>query len=188
MATVTISGVDYDTYASVADGDAYFAADINGDTWRIADAETKARALVTATRWIDAQCWQGDKLDPLQPLAFPRTIGSEAAIAQASIMLAGLLVVDPALWDTLSGATVAADGGTKRLKAGSVEIEYFRKLNFSVWSSGAVGIFPRNIMAMIGEWLCAATGGGMGLAGAVSFDTCRPTGFRPNRFGVIEGF
>lgn len=187
MASVTIEGVEYETYASVADADAYYNADSNGESWRSADVDTKSRALVTATRWIDSQCWKGEKLDPAQPLEFPRTEGSIEAIVQASIMLAGMLVVDPTLWSTLSGATVAADGGTKRLKAGSVEIEYFRKLNFTVWGGG-ISIFPRNIMAMIGEWLCGASDGLASYAGSIAFGTGKPTHFKPNRFGVVNGF
>ena len=153
--TVEINGNTYDVYVSVADVDTYAAGSLTADAWQAMVADDKARVLVTVTRWIDSQCWQGEKVDPLQPLAWPRTIGDIATIELAATQLAVLLAANPELADQSMGlVTAATDGGTKRLKAGSVEIEYFRKLNFSIYGNGAVSPFPAGIMGLIGSWLC----------------------------------
>lgn len=189
--TVTINGEDYDVYASVEEVDRYANGSLTADAWQALTDDDKARVLVSVTRWIDSQCWQGEKIDPAQPLAWPRTVGALPVIEQAAIMLSILLAANPELMDQMTGATVSADGGTKRLKAGSVEIEYFRALNFTVYgSSGRLDPFPRNIMILIGQWLCANQGGSVwGFAGSTAYGTCEPsvTG-RRNRFGFVEPF
>lgn len=189
VAQVTISGNTYDVYVSVATVDAYAAGSLTADAWSAMVANDKARVLVSVTRWIDSECWQGEKVDPDQPLAWPRTVGDIAAIELAVTQLAVLVAANPSLPDQSMGlVTVAADGGTKRLKAGSVELEYFRALNFSVYGTGTVAPFPQGIMNKIGQWLCANTGGSAwGLSGSVSYGTCEPsvTG-RRNRFGFVE--
>lgn len=189
--TVDINGNTYDVYVSVAEVDEYANGSLTADAWQAMVADDKARVLVSVTRWIDSQCWQGEKVDPAQPLAWPRTIGDIATIELAATQLAILLAANPELADQSMGlVTVAADGGTKRLKAGSVEIEYFRKLQFTIYSSGAVSPFPAGIMRLIGAWLCANSGGSAwGASGSVAFGTCEPsvTGKR-NRFGFVEPF
>src|SRR5690606_2106620 len=142
--TVEINGNTYDVYVSVAEVDTYAAGSLTADAWSALVADDKARVLVSVTRWIDSECWQGEKVDPAQPLAWPRTVGDIATIELAVTQLAVLVAANPTLPDQSMGlVTVAADGGTKRLKAGSVELEYFRALNFSVYGSGSVSPFPQ---------------------------------------------
>lgn len=60
MAIVTIASVDYEVYADVATADAYLAADLRLNAiWSAATADDKARAMVTATRLLNRQSWQG---------------------------------------------------------------------------------------------------------------------------------
>lgn len=186
--TVEINGNTYDVYVSVADVDAYANGSLTADAWQAMVADDKARVLVSVTRWIDSQCWQGEKIDPLQPLEWPRTIGDITVIELAATQLAILLAANPELADQSMGLTVvAADGGTKRLKAGSVEIEYFRKLNFSIYNNGSVSPFPVGIMGLIGSWLCGKGASAWGMSGSTAYGTCYPsvTGKR-NRFGFVE--
>ena len=179
MATVTIGGNTYDTYVTVEQVDAYAGGSMNVAAWDALLPDDKGRAVVTATRWIDSQCWQGEKVDPDQPLKFPRTIDGVVipivpAIEQATILLAILTAANPELPDQMIGNVAAsADGGTKRLKAGSVEIEYFRNLSFAIYGNGSVAPFPSYIMSLIGDWLCNR-GGGLGNAGSISIGTCAP--------------
>lgn len=189
--TVEINGNTYDVYVSVADVDTYAAGSLTADAWQALIADDKARVLVTVTRWIDSQCWQGEKLVSSQPLAWPRTDGDIAAVELAATQLAVLVAANPTLPDQSMGLVAgAADGGTKRLKAGSVEIEYFRRFDFIVFGGGRVSPFPAGIMSLIGDWLCANVGGSAwGLAGSKAYGTCEPsvTG-RRNRFGFVEPF
>lgn len=163
MATVTIGGETYQTYADVAEADAYYNGSITAvaAAWRAADADTKARGLVSATRWIDsipADQWKPGYTTFAERLAVP-------AIVQACIILAGGLVSDP---DMRSSFTQV---GTRRLKAGSVEIEYFRGASVQVTTP-----FPTDIMLLLKPYLGAGDSDGTsagGFGGSKSFGTDR---------------
>ena len=65
--------VDANSYASVADGDAYHAAHLYATAWTGATADKKATALVMATRLIDAECgFLGFRKSNAQALQWPR--------------------------------------------------------------------------------------------------------------------
>lgn len=185
MPTVTIGTNEYEVYADVATADEWLAGDISAEPWRAADDDTKARSLVTSTRWIDSQQWKGAKVDENQPLAWPRVIeGTDpvatlAVVTNASILLASMLVANPALFEQTTG-TGAEE--TKRLKAGSVEIEYFR--NLSSFRSRS-RIFPPAIFAALSQWLLGADS--KMVAGSQSYDTCRESRFK-YPYGFTQGF
>lgn len=62
----------FNAYASVSEADAYFADQLNTSAWDEA-GDNKAKALVTATRVLDASfTWKGIKTIHNQPLDFPR--------------------------------------------------------------------------------------------------------------------
>ena len=66
--------VDANTYADVADGDAYHAGHLYASAWTAATADQKAVALVMATRLIDAEFqFNGTRSQSLQALQWPRT-------------------------------------------------------------------------------------------------------------------
>lgn len=189
MPEVTIGGNAYFSYASLAEANAYLEAAVQAATWR--DPETtdddRGRALVTMTRIIDRQSWLGTPLDEYDPHAFPR---------------AGLFdrngdPVDPGsvpievVQATIEGANALLDGGefqtqpttenvTKRLKAGSVELEFFR---------GAGGVptrFPLIIMELLGLWLAASGGSGL-TDGIDAFGTDGRSKNTGDEFTLVEG-
>lgn len=190
MKTVTIQGDDYAVYADIDDGDRYYNADVSAFAvaWRAADDDDKARGLVTGTRFIDAANWKGEKTGGAgQANAFPRTglvypDGSPvdpATIPErveiASIMLAGWFMEGTA---AQNAANVAS--GTKRLKAGSVEIEYFGGIGRA--NDGGVQ-YPDFFLSLLGFWLY----GTAQAAGAKAFGVCRPSATR-RKFGVSYPF
>jgi hypothetical protein len=64
---------DANSYADVADGDAYFEGHLYADAWTGATAEKKAAALVMATRLIDSQYqFNGFRAHTEQALQWPR--------------------------------------------------------------------------------------------------------------------
>lgn len=154
--TVTISGTAYDVYANVATADAYLIGlDSAAVAWRASTTTfEKERALVMATRWLDQQTWKGEKNGgDSQELEWPRTGTSiegvsdtivPADIINASIELAALFIEDASVKSTLIGTGTDA----KRLKAGSVEIEYFRGSSVSVNSP-----LPTSIMLFVKNYL-----------------------------------
>ena len=65
--------VDANSYASVADGDAYHAGHLYASAWTAATADQKAVALVMATRLMDAEYqFGGVKAKAGQALQWPR--------------------------------------------------------------------------------------------------------------------
>lgn len=159
---VSIGSTDYNVYAAIATADEYLEAEVSAAAtkWRDAtqtDSTAKARALVTATRLIDRQNWPGSKTDEYQELDWPRTgtgiTDVEDDVVPQDIIDACILVAA----DTNNGVDVTGSASTdtrqKRLKAGSVEIEYFRDL------SGGTR-FPTAIQELLAKYLA----GGVSLA------------------------
>ncbi len=83
MATVNISGTDYEVYGDLANANTYFAGALNNDGWTAASFGDKNKALVSATRMFDRTFWVGASTLPMsktvpqpagtQPLLWPRT-------------------------------------------------------------------------------------------------------------------
>lgn len=136
ISTITIGAVNYTAYASVSEADEYLAVDpVRGATWTALTADEKGARLVAATRRLDLLDWAGSKTgdEGTQENAWPRTgltypdgtavSTSEVPIEveNATILLAGTIAIDA------KNANAGTSGtNTKRLKAGSAEIEYFR--------------------------------------------------------------
>ncbi len=183
MATITIAGNDYPAYQTVDEISIYAAAAV-GDAataWNEADLTTQAPAAVSASRLIDRQQWQGEKTDPDQIPAFPRTglYYPDGTAVPSDVVPEQVLDANSELaMDLLSGSTVQTDPSTqqqtRRLKAGSVEIEYFN-------IPGTGTRFPQTVMELIGFWL----GGMAGAIGseATGTDACAAR----NDFGFVRG-
>jgi hypothetical protein len=63
------------SYANVAEADAYFGNRLNSGVWTGATTPDKEKALITATGIVDDNQWEGSVVSDTQSLAFPR-IGS----------------------------------------------------------------------------------------------------------------
>lgn len=61
-----------ESYASVADTDTYIAKWHDDTDWSGANAATKERSLLKATRFVDSHRFIGQRTDPDQSLAWPR--------------------------------------------------------------------------------------------------------------------
>src|SRR6185436_4684705 len=65
--------VDANSYATAADGDAYYDGHLYASTWTAASTGNKEKALVVATRLIDSQCqFNGVRTKTEQALQWPR--------------------------------------------------------------------------------------------------------------------
>lgn len=168
MPSVTINAVVYSVYANVATADAYMNASTQDqfDTWSALTTDEKSRGLVSATRLIDRQRWLGEKTDPLQELAFPRTgltdcDGTEIdpdTVPQQVVDASILLALDLASGSSVATAATTEDL-TKRLKAGSVELEKFRA------DQSLATRFPLPVM----ELLSCFMAGSVVVAGSLSY-------------------
>jgi hypothetical protein len=68
-------GKSVNSYATVAEADAYFVDRLDVAAWVNASSDEKAQALVTATSQLDLMEWVGIAVSVDQALAFPR-VGS----------------------------------------------------------------------------------------------------------------
>lgn len=158
MSTVTIGASDYETYSDVAEADIYFNGSSQFSDWAAVTDDNKARGLVSSTRLLDRQSWQGEKAEtsPDTTLDFPRTgltdCQGDASDEDANLALAVEASQLLAL-DILSGESVetsrSTEDLTKRLKAGSVELENFRA------QIGANSRFSVDVMELIGCFLAS---------------------------------
>lgn len=68
-----IGSPNFNVYCSLEQADQFAADRLHADAWESADEETKKRALLQATRLLDAQyVWKGVPVDWEQPRDWPR--------------------------------------------------------------------------------------------------------------------
>ena len=137
--TVNVDGTPFQSIASVAECDLDMTVDVTrGPAWRnimaIPNGEDvvtqKSRFLVAASRRLSLLNWKGEKLDPDQELAWPRTgidgvsnTEIPAPIRRACCLLAGSINADQsAVSHTASGSVTS---NVKKVVAGPAEVEFF---------------------------------------------------------------
>lgn len=179
ITTITISAVDYTAYASVAEADPYLAVDpVRAVTWAALSADQKGGFLVAATRRLDLLDWEGEKTGgaaqenkwPRTGLTYPdgtavSTTEVPKEVENAAILLAGSIAI------TASKADAGTSGSnTKRVKAGSAEVEFFRS------TLPGTALQDETAFKLIGPFLGGALtalfGGATGTDGSSSF-TCK---------------
>lgn len=183
MAVVEISSAEYFAYGTQDESDEYFAAAAHAQAWRDEDdADVKGRALVTATRMLDRQKWQGEKTDPDQDGAWPRTgvaedepvndEGVPLKVVHATFELALVLLNDPEAIQVTQNSSQKVSS----LSAGSVSISYFRG------AEGEPLRFPLPVMELIGDWLGASSDlGGIGFSSGIDGSSSFALGFGRTR-------
>ncbi len=122
------------SYGSQAEADTYFADSINNTLWSAYSSAQKDQGLVTATRQLELQAWDGTKEVDSQDLDFPRTgltdCEGNSVTADESLEIAkeGQFEYALALLQDSSLLTTTNVTGTniKKLEAGSAKITYFR--------------------------------------------------------------
>ena len=68
----TLSGASANSYVTLAGANTYFETVPNSSTWTDKTDDQKNRALISATRWIDALSFYGDRCTDTQALKWPR--------------------------------------------------------------------------------------------------------------------
>jgi len=68
----TVGGASSNSYATLAEADAYFAAGLRADTWDSYAPNKKEAALLEAAADLDLEIYLGSKTDTDQALKFPR--------------------------------------------------------------------------------------------------------------------
>jgi len=113
----TVSGTTSNSYLAVVDGDTLAEARFGADAWTAASSADKAKALVQATRDLDAVRIRGYKVDTNQALEFPRDCQEEPTDEiPADVQWA---CMEQALW-ILSNQTTGGTTDRQRLQAEGV--------------------------------------------------------------------
>lgn len=149
------------TYATLEEAEAYHASHPYADVWVGATAAQAARALVLATRLLDAQVkWQGVIASSTQALAWPRLCAYDRhdrslsstvipqAVKDATCEYARQLLARDRTADRDSDVE-----GLSRVKAGPVEVE-FRE------ASGGAKVLPDAVWLLLTGYGEVIRGGG----------------------------
>ena len=137
MSTVEIGTNTYFTYATRDEADAYLLPTSYNATWSALQPDEQSGFLVESARIIDRQKWKAD-YDTQEKREVVE------GIVNGSILIAAMLASGEA--DFVAKATTASS--TKRLKAGSAEVEYFRD-----FSQSSQNRFPVSLMELFGVYL-----------------------------------
>lgn len=157
MGTVTISGNNYTIYGTQAEAVIYVTGLLGREAtlWLATSATNQAKSLNFATKILNTLSWTGSRTDSAQALAWPRTSATDrdgTAIADSatpqdvidgSYVLAMLLLTDPTL------ASRRSDKNTKKVAAGTAEIQFFRPQR--------IGALPKQVMDLLSPYLGGGT-------------------------------
>ncbi len=177
--------VGENSYASQAEADAYFADSLRAAQWNGYTTEQKDAGLIEVTRIMERGTYKGEKEVPTQALAFPRSGVTDCdgnAITPADTLVmakeaqfeyAILVIATPALLSQRD----ATGSNTKRLKAGSAEIEYFRPT--------IGGRLPTTVQDILKCMLAGSTGNG--ISGSASSGTGDSSSFNAN-YDLNKGY
>lgn len=188
ITTIIINTVSYTSYATLVEANERLAVDpVRKATWEALADAAKDQFLVAATFTLDGLDWLGAKTggEGAQENAWPRTgvtypDGTAVSttevpieVENATILLAGSIAIKP---KTAEQGTTA--GNTKRLKAGSAEIEFFSPTDGVALQDATA--FDLISVFLGGSTIAANAATG---TGETSF-TCPPD---RDRFGVNKG-
>lgn len=170
--------VTVEVYGGLANADAYLYASSIASKYRLGSDDARKRWLVEATRYIDAQEWDGtaNGVDGTT-LAFPRdglpddpgNAEQLALVERAAFELAALIATNPAL-------VGAADQSSniKSLKGGPAEIEFFGPTSVA---DGDATVLPVPIHRLLGKWLAGGGSTETYIAGGESGTSCESSQF-----------
>lgn len=166
MATITISAVEYQSFASVAEADSYLAADMSRyAAWALLTADNKGRALITASRYLATLDW----LDGVPSYDTP-----PAVVVEATALFAADIAAKPSL-----GNDASTGSNVKRVKGGEAEVEFFRPTSGSALPSYLL----RLLGALLGTDVTWPEGGT-----AYGSDPCQESRFHPSDWQLSRGY
>lgn len=179
--------VGTNTYATRAQANTYLGDSSRASAWAFLSNDAKDQALLTATRLFERQCWIGTQTGTMQ---WPRSgVTDKYGVARSSSTVPQEIVdgqIELAFeisQDTAKETSGGEGTNTKRLKAGSAEIEYFRP-TAGVNGQGS-SRFPTPVMELVGQFMCGATG--TGIAGAYASGTDQESSFTDSpTFGLDQ--
>ena len=136
----TLSGASANSYVTLAAANTYFETVPDSSTWTNKTDDQKNRALISATRWLDALSFYGDRCTTTQALKWPRENYTVDGIDLAcSLIPEGIKTATYELARALANDTDAITGSTgttglyDEVELGELRVKYNK-------SSQAVGL------------------------------------------------
>ena len=178
ITTITINDVDYHSYATVAEADAYLAIDVaRSEAWGKLDEEARGQRLAAATRRLDGLRWTGRKASDTQIAAWPRldmtpepSAPIPPGIEQATMLLAGN--------HNMGRMDDGEDQPVQSVRVGPIATSYFYPGRRSHMAQLLGGALP-----LLSQWLVSP-----GIAAPVATGTDAESAFVPrDRYGRSEG-
>ena len=175
VSTISLLGSTYPIYGTFDRAREYHNGSLTGATFTDAEFTLQNQALVMARRWLDRQTYTGSKTGgDSQTTQFPRDGDTTVPLGVefAEYELAAVL-----LDDATAFAKENTGSNEKRLKAGSVEIEFFSR------TSGSASVFPPQALDHLAPYLASKAAlvipyvGGLGNSSSV---------LGLDQFGLIE--
>lgn len=189
LTTITIGGVDYVSYATLAEANARLAVDpVRSAAWSALTDDQKGINLVAGTNRLDLLDWEGEKAGgATQENAWPRTgvtykDGTAVpddevshGVEVATILLAGTISLTPAT----SGAG-SSGSNIEEVQAGSARVKFFRP-------TAGKPLQDETAFALVRCFLSSFTAGS-GLFGAASGTTDCSSFDDSDRYGLDRGY
>ncbi len=127
----TLAGATANSYVTLASADTYFETVPDSSTWVDKSTDAKNRALISATRWIDALSFYGDRCTETQSLKWPRENYKVDGIALACTLIpAPIKVATYELARALVNDTSSITGSTgttgiyDQVELGDLKVKY----------------------------------------------------------------
>ena len=157
----TISGIDANSYVSLAEANDFFLGRLYSELWSNADDTKKEQALRTATRRLDMEKYYGNKTVNNQALLFPRyNLGYLDGILLDNIIPKQLKEAQCELAIHLLSTDMSQvgvnDGKVKKEKLDGLETEYFFDKNDNVTQSN--DILPPHCIALLSDFSRTVSG------------------------------
>ena len=145
----TLSGASANSYVTLAEANTYFETVPDSSTWTDKTDDQKNRALISATRWIDALSFYGDRCTETQALKWPRenyTVDGidlacsliPAEIKTATYELARALANDTGAITDSTGTTGIYD----EVKLGDLQVKYNKSSQTSGVINNVFDVYP----------------------------------------------
>lgn len=145
----TLSGAAANSYVTLAAADTYFETVPDSSTWTDKTTDAKNRALISATRWIDALSFYGDRCTETQALKWPRDNYTVDGVDLAcSLIPQGIKVATYELARALANDTdsITSTSGTgsvyDEVELGDLRVKYNKATQTSGVINNVFDIYP----------------------------------------------
>ena len=145
----TLGGASANSYVTLADADAYFDTTPDSTNWDNKTTDQKNRALISATRWIDALSFYGDRCSETQALKWPRKDYTVDGIDLACTLIpVGIEIATYELARALANDTDAITGSTgttgiyDQVELGDLKVKYNKTSQTSGVINNVFDVYP----------------------------------------------